>query len=53
MADTSPLGRKPTTTPLKTLETIDLAEHYKIAAAGFYANHQYADISLLRRGRRD
>jgi hypothetical protein len=50
--ETSPLGKTPTEPKFKSLETIDLAEHYLIAAAGSYAERQYADISLLKRGRR-
>ena len=46
MAETAPLGKKPTQIPFKTVETADLKDHYKFAAAGIYANHQYADISL-------
>jgi hypothetical protein len=48
-AETSPLGRKPTQTRFESVDTNDLTEHYRFATAGIYANHEYGDISLLRR----
>lgn len=51
--DTTPLriGKK-SKTALHDVETSDLAEHFKIHSAGLYASHQYADLSLILKGRR-
>ena len=55
MADTTPLRRTPIGTRpegFKDLETNDLTKHYTIAANGIYGNRQYADISLITKGRK-
>jgi len=54
MSDTTPLRRTPIGTRpegFKDVETNDLTKHYTIAANGIYGNRQYADISLITKGR--
>ena len=46
--DTTPLrAGKKSNSALKNVDTTNPKEHYIIAAAGFYGNHQYADLSLI------
>ena len=55
MADTTPLRRTPigeTKAGFQNKETSDLRDHYLVAAAGYYANHTYADISLILKNKR-
>jgi len=54
MADTTPLRRTPKNTRpvgFKDVETNNLIKHYTFAANGIYGNRQYADISLITKGR--
>jgi len=51
MSDTTPL-RRGIKKGLVDVETNDLKQHYRFAAAGLYANHEYADLSLILKGRR-
>ena len=52
MADTTPLPKTRTANnDLKDIETVNLIQHYNIAAQGLYGNRQYADLSLILRKR--
>ena len=54
MADTTPLRRTPigeTKAGFQEKDISDLKVHYRIAAAGYYADHTYADISLILKNR--
>ena len=51
MSDTTPL-RRGVKKGLVDIETNKLTDHYRYASAGLYANHEYADLSLILKGRR-
>ncbi|MCH9657204.1 hypothetical protein K0U27_00680 [archaeon] len=51
-ADTTPLRRAPKDHPLETADVKSLSDHYVIASSGFYAQHQYADLSLILKRKR-
>ena len=55
MSDATPLRRTPKgqrPKGFKDVETNDLIKHYTFAANGIYGNRQYADISLITKGRK-
>ncbi len=53
MADTTPLPKIGSKKNFpKNVETNDLTKHYQFAAAGYYANHEYADLALILKNRK-